>query len=82
MELLKYSPQQLTVYTYLNNPPPNTFRDKLVKKYHEPISKLAPSQQKHIYKIAKLAYYAGVQDTKNKYKIKKSVEYEDDSDED
>ena len=80
MELLLYNPMALSAYKLVHNPPPNRFRDEFINKYYAPISKLAPSQKKEIYKIAELAYRAGVQDTKHKYKIKKTIEYEDDDD--
>ena len=80
MELLLYTPKALSVYKCVHNPSPNRFRDEFINKYSKPISKLAPSQQNEIYEMAKLAYKAGVQDTKHKYKIKKTIEYEDDDD--
>ncbi len=77
MQRLIFTQVALSVYKNGYNPAPNRFRDEFINKYSASISKLAPSQRKEIYEMTKLAYKAGVQDAKHKYKIKNG-EYDDD----
>ena len=70
MERLIFTHLALSVYKNVqNSQPPNRFKAELINKYSDPVSKLAPSQQKKIYEITRLAYKAGVQDAINKYEI-------------
>ena len=47
----------------------NIFMMKLLNTYSRPVSQLPKFQQKHISKIAELAYKAGRLDGERKYKI-------------
>ena len=47
----------------------NIFTMELLQTYSRPVSQLPKSQQKHINKIAELAYKAGRLDGERKYKI-------------